>query len=93
MIRATFSEGTTFYFVVPSDSSCHGNIVVAIKKEGRVYTITHACKHNKKFTDKHCEHTVLANYLIEEWNRNNDLNYSVQYRCEHIELKPEMIQI
>ncbi|MEQ2529164.1 hypothetical protein WMO40_21045 [Bacillaceae bacterium CLA-AA-H227] len=92
MIRATFIEGTTYYFVVPSDSSCFGNIVVAIKKEGSEYTIVHACKNNEESAEKHCEHTVLANYLIEEWNNKHN-NYSVQYKREHVVLKPDMIQV
>ncbi|WP_019156934.1 hypothetical protein [Robertmurraya massiliosenegalensis] len=91
MIRATFSIGTTFYFVVPSDSSCHGSVVVAIEKNGSVYTIKHACKQNEDSADKHCEHTVAANYLIQEWNTHQD--YSIQYKREHIVLKPEMIQV
>lgn len=92
MIKATFYDGAAYYFVVPSNSSCIGNIVVAIKKKGSEYIVSHACKKNEDDADIHCEHTVLANYLIEDWN-SIGTNYSIQYKREHVVLKPDLIQL
>lgn len=92
MIKATFTDGTTYFFVVPSDSSNFGNIVVAIKKNGSEYTISHACSKNKESADQLCEHTVIANYLIQDWNSQTN-NYTVCYEREHIVLTQELIQV
>jgi hypothetical protein len=92
MIKASFIEGTTFYFVVPSDTSLHGNIIVSIEKNGSDYTISHACKTNESSPNCECEHTLLANNLIHKWNSENK-NISIQYKREHVKLKPNLIQI
>lgn len=90
LIRAIFIKGTTYYFVVPSDSSCFGSIVVKIQRNGFEYTISHACKENKDIP--RCEHATLADTLIERWNNGED-HYSVKYKREHVVLEPELIQI
>lgn len=90
MIRATFFQGNSYYIVVPSDASKFGNIIVAIEKNGLDYTISHECKKNKD--SQQCEHTILAESLIQSWNV-KDIQYSIHYKREKVKLKPRMIQL
>lgn len=90
MIRATFFEGKTYYIVVPSDTSQFGNIVAAVEKNGSDYTISHACKQN--IEAQRCEHTDLAESIIQSWNVES-AQYSIQYKREEVRLNLSMIQI
>ena len=91
MIKATFTDGTALYVVVPSQGNSHGNVIVKIKKEENGFVISHSCSDNQADKDAKCDHNLYGLALLRNHLETNPVDY-IRYENERIILKPDWKQ-
>ncbi|MCM3240746.1 hypothetical protein M3589_24120 [Heyndrickxia oleronia] len=90
-MKVTFTDGTAFYFVVPSLSH-YGNVIVEIKRKGTEYIVSHACSENACNENVLCDHNRHANVFIKSWNIDYE-SIVIHYKNKQIQLQSHWIQI